>query len=508
MRIRYGTVAVLGTLLMVFGPILSAEEPASNMVLAAEGDEMVPPLTIQSDSTATEDYEQFEGEPVVNVYDPWSLSREHFPSSLETSLRNVNYKLGGQFRTEPNSANFNFHPITISDDQQAHSAVLSRMRLWLTVEPNPNVEGYIQIEMGHILWGSNFDFPKTYPTIDEIGIELRRGWVAYHAPHVGKWRIGVLDWHDSFNDTLANSDYDFQVGGVDWHWFDDMYKIWMGAFVPYDEVFPAFVSPQGGNRDAVLLTFDLDRKMGERNQLGLSVYSIIDDGVYSYPTAMPYNSAWDIWVGGRASGGPENLPLSAFAILNYGHREEIGDVADFSHLGWAARVGAGPIPALFGKFSTQFIYSSGEADPNARSSSEFRTVAQSFRDNFGAQGYWSYMHLTSPFGPDDVNDLGVGLQNRGLGLITVQGKFEYQITERLSATESVGWLQSAVDNPINGARDIGTELAHMFTYNVGGGLVLDFGGAYLFTGDFYRAGPLAPRPDNLFELFARAQLEF
>ena len=43
----------------------------------------------------------------------------------------------------------------------------------------------------------------------------------------------------------------------------------------------------------------------------------------------------------------------------------------------------------------------GESD-----TTEFRTVAQSYRDNFGAQGYWSYTHLTTPNGPDDVNDLG------------------------------------------------------------------------------------------------------
>jgi hypothetical protein len=41
------------------------------------------------------------------------------------------------------------------------------------------------------------------------------------------------------------------------------------------------------------------------------------------------------------------------------------------------------------------------------------------------------------------------------------------------------------------------ELAEMFSYNFGHGLTLDVGAAVLFTGDFYRASPNAPSPDNL-----------
>src|SRR5262249_20893710 len=123
-------------------------------------------------------------------------------------------------------------------------------------------------------------------------------------------------------------------------------------------------------------------------------------------------------------------------------------------------------------------------------------------------GYWSYMHLLTPNGPDDVNDLGVGLQNRGLGLYTIQAKYGFPLTCKLTSTTAAGWFRSQRPNPVSGSSEIGTEVSQVFTYDFGGGLKLDIGAAYLFTGSFYRAGPTGPDPENLYEGFARLQLEF
>ena len=156
------------------------------------------------------------------------------------------------------------------------------------------------------------------------------------------------------------------------------------------------------------------------------------------------------------------------------------------------------MPVWCGRLSAQTLFSTDE----------FRTIAQSLRDNFGAQGYWSYLALTSPHGPSDVNDLGVSLQNRGLGLFTVQSKYEYDVHECLSGMFAVGWLRSTETNPMSGASEMGTELVKMFTYDFGGGLKADLGAAVLFTGDFYKPAPGAPQPDTLWEVFSRVQLEF
>ncbi len=104
------------------------------------------------------------------------------------------------------------------------------------------------------------------------------------------------------------------------------------------------------------------------------------------------------------------------------------------------------------------------------------------------------MHITSANGPSDVNDLGVSLQDRGLGLFTVQAKYEYPLCKKLTGTLAVGWLRSACANPTSGSTEIGTEISQMFTYNFGGGLKLDLGAAYLLTGDFYKTAPVAPSP--------------
>ena len=118
------------------------------------------------------------------------------------------------------------------------------------------------------------------------------------------------------------------------------------------------------------------------------------------------------------------------------------------------------------------------------------------------------MHLTTPNGPDDVNDLGLSLQNRGYGLFTVQAKYEIELSKKLLSTSAVGWMRSAQNNAVSGSSNLGTELAEQFTYDFGGGLHLDFGVSVLFTGDFYAASPTGPSPTNLYEVFTRFQMEF
>jgi hypothetical protein len=378
------------------------------------------------------------------------------------------------------------------------------------VHPNRHVEGYIQIEVGHMPWGSNFDFPKTYvgprwPAADDrVGMELRRGWLGYKNANIGRLRAGIQGWQDSFGQTLASSDWDFSVGGLSWVRDFPSY----GDMAMQFGIFSLFEGLETQADDAVLLALDLDWKTAKNGSFGFSVYYLPDSGEYSYPTADPYDSAWDVWLGVRATTELGPIPLNMFGIYNTGQRKELGGLPTFSHDGAALKLEAGAIPFACGKFFFQTLYSTGDSNPNDNHSGEFRTVAQSARDNFGAQGYWSYLVITSPQGPSDVNDLGISLQNRGLGLFTVQAKYEYPIYRRLSGNLAVGWLRSDTLNPVSGANDIGTELANIFRLDFGGGLVADFGASVLFTGDFYRTSPAAPRPDNLSEAYTRLQLEF
>jgi hypothetical protein len=425
---------------------------------------------------------------------------------------------GGQYRIEPNSANFPFQPLVITNHEQTETFVSQRMRLWATVNPNENVEGYIQVQIGGVLWGQNVDFPKTFdgpkfpPNEDRVGIMLRRGWLAYQDEECGKWRAGILDWHDSFGDTLASSDYEFDIGGVDWTKvfkdFNNLKVVLASLFLSDLPLITTETVPLGSHT-AWLLTADVDQPIGEKSSVGASVYYLPDRGDYSYPTFFPYRSAWDVWFGVRGKTVVlDTLPVNAFAILNTGERKDIYGLTDFRHTGFAGKFEAGPLPLGPGKLSAQALYSSGSSHPGEGSTDEFRTVAQTYRDNFGAQGYWSYTYLTTPNPPSDVKDLGISLQNRGLGLFTLQAKYEYPICKKLTGTSAVGWFRSSSANPTSGSSNIGTELAQMLTYHFGGGLNLDVGAAYLATGDFYKAGPTASSPNDLWMLFSRLQLEF
>lgn len=344
---------------------------------------------------------------------------------------------------------------------------------------------------------------------EEVGIELRRGFLSYRHEDIGTFQVGIQDWSDSFWDTLASGDWDFNVGGI--HFSRSLTslgeaELGLGAFKMWE-------GDVTKDRDeSNLFVADIDFPVRDESTVGVSLYYVYDNDEYSYPDDAeveitypvgPYSSSWDYWLGLRGKTVCRSVPLEAFIIFNEGEMED----PDWDHNRFA--LGAwGNYDLGWGTFSMQGLYSTGDDDPGDDDSDEFRTVAQSVRDNFGAQGYWSYLSLTSPHGPSDVNDLGVSLQNRGLGLITLQGKLEFPITENLSGYTAVGWFRSDEDRPTSDDKDMGTEVMAQATYDFGHGLKLDFGGAYFFTEDFYRAAADGDSPDDLYELFARMQLEF
>lgn len=416
--------------------------------------------------------------------------------------------LGGQYRLMFNGANYGYHATSVSDDPPSQTFLNQRLRTWLTVQTSENVEAYVQAQMGHIAWGENYDFPKTFvgprwpPADDRVGAMMRYGYLAYHTDELGRFQAGVQGWQDCFGQTLFSSDWDFSVGGLSWvRKFPAMGDIQMK--------FGIFELVQGDVHlvdQSYLLTLDLDRSVMERHSVGFSAYFLPDRGGYSYPSSVfaPYRSAWDVWLGGRFRLGLPIVPINGFAIYNMGDREDYGNVPTFHHDGVALKLEAGPVPIGPGKVSTQALYSTGGNTPGGG----FRTVAQSARDNFGAEGYWSYLMLVTAQGYTDVNDLGVSLQNRGCGLLTIQTKYDYPIFQRLSGTIAVGWLRSDTPNSANGSTDMGTEIGNNFTLDFGGGLKADMGAAVLFTGDFYKPSTGAPPPATLYEAFTRVQLEF
>ena len=194
---------------------------------------------------------------------------------------------------------------------------------------------------------------------------------------------------------------------------------------------------------------------------------------------------------------------SFFLILNSGHVEAL----DWTHTGWAAKW-AMRVPLRQGTFRWQTLYAAGDDGVDPHRSGEFRTIAQAAGDNLGAQGYWSLLAVSSPRGPADLTDLGLGLQNGGRGLLTIQAGWEHPIAERWSLYTATGWLRTDQPRTRRGARAIGTELLTELHWQMAEVLALDAGIAWLLTGDFLRMPLSHSAPENLHQAYARWQLEF
>ncbi len=375
----------------------------------------------------------------------------------------IPFAVGGQYRIMGNASNFQNHSTTLSTDQPLDGFANQRFRTWMTVSPNENVQAYIQVQMGSVLLGANNDFSKTFAaplslSNDQVGIMLRRAFLSYQSEGIGRIRVGIQDFSDSFGDTLASADWDFNVGGIAWDktfkQYNDL-KLQLGAYLLAE-------SGALNSANAYLIAFDATQPLSDKFAAGFSVYYLPDFGNYSYPTLAPYQSAQDVWLGWRFKGETACIPWNTFVIWNYGERLDEGTAPVFIHSGAAAKFEVGAVDAGPGKFSMETLVSTGGHQGN-NYSSEFRTVAQSEQDNFGSQGYWGYLPLISPYGPTDVNDMGVGLQNRGLGLFTVQGKYAMPLTPWLTSTFTGGYLRSMISNPVSNSHDMGMELAQTFT---------------------------------------------
>ncbi|RME78690.1 MAG: hypothetical protein D6785_11890 [Planctomycetota bacterium] len=434
--------------------------------------------------------------------------------------------LGGQYRIMGNASNFGWHAKTLTRDQTSTSFINQRFRTWLNLHEKQakNVGVYFQLEIGHNMWGDDREGPKTHRANgNEVGLELRRGflWLKFWKSHL--LRVGVQSFHDrfgekpdfqkdwlfsvdqydSFGAVLANSIWDFNVGGISLEGsFKKSYHYRLGWYLLGGGT--TFT----GRNAANLLASDLDIELGN-HLFGGSLYYLRDKGDYSYgnfggpKTAAGYDHAWDLWAGLRGHISFSKQLLFSFFII-YNHGEVAGPL--YIHNGWAFK---GALTANLKKAGTirfQTIYSTGSK--NTRDSSSFRTIAQSERDDLGSQGYWSFLGLTSPWGPSDVKDLGVSLQNQGLGLLTIQASYEKGLTSFLTGYLGLGWLQSASPNPNNDKKDMGLEVFLELTWTINKIVNFKTGFSYFMTGDFYKASTGVGNPDDLYEAYFRMQIEF
>ena len=452
------------------------------------------------------------------------------PCAPGIALGDVRIAVGGQYRLMGNGSNFGFHDRTIGGEQPGSLIGNQRFRTWLNVHDRDTCRygAYTQLEIGHTALGSGGEFPKTVGSgDDQVGIELRRGYLWFKPTEQSLVRAGVVPWEDRFGERptfssplwtinraetsqapLANSDWEFTVGGLTfeatarerWHYALAALVLQRGGTIVGDDA------------AAWLLAADVDRSIGSA-LWGASVYYLRDGAGYSYGAfggpsmtrsfRTPIHRSSDLWIGGRGHIEHGRGSTALFLILNTG---EVPDHA-WTHTGWAAKA-ATTVATRRGTVHLRTLYSTGGNTADPSHSGEFRTIAQSVRDNRGAQAYWSLLGLTSPRGSSDVNNLGIGLQNGGLGLLTLQAGYEQPLAERWTGILAAGWLRSDTPNPASGSTAIGTELLAEARWRMGPLMALEIGGALLLTGDFFRANAGTERPARLHELYTRWQLAF
>ena len=446
------------------------------------------------------------------------------------ALGDVRIAIGGQYRLMGNGSNFGFHDRYVGENQRGNLIGNQRFRTWLNIHDRDACRygAYTQVEIGHTALGSGDEFPKTVGSgDDQVGMKLRRGFLWFKPSERSLVRAGIVAWEDRFGERptfssplwtinradtsqapLANSDWEFTVGGVtfeatareSWHYA-------LGALLLRRRA-----TPVDEDSASWLLTADVDRSLGS-SLWGASVNYLRDAAGYSYGAfggpsparsfRTPIHRSSDLWVGGRGHIEHGRGSTALFLILNRG---EVPDHA-WTHTGWAAKA-ATTLAAGRGTVHLRTLYSTGDDGTDAGRSREFRTIAQSVRDNRGAQAYWSLLGLTSPRGPSDVNDLGIGLQNGGLGLLTAQAGYEQPLADRWTGYLAAGWLRSDAPNSVSGSTAIGTELLAEARWQMGPLMALEIGGALLLTGDFFRTGPAAAKPAALHQLYTRWQLGF
>ena|GEM_PF-2130282 len=425
--------------------------------------------------------------------------------------------VGGQYRVMGDQSNFSWHDATIPAPGAAMTPTRNafsnlRLRNNLDVRVDERHGGFLQYEVGHVSLGANAEFPKaagnsSNPDMQPGDIELRRAFLYDDRGGKGTYRVGILDFTDPYGSILASADWDFNVGGVDFYkklGHDDPFELRLGAY-------QLFEHNHRISDDTALYAFDLNYVHDAKRSIGLGYHVMDDSGSYSYAHlnthSKTYLSSHDYWLGLHGTTSIGDVALRGAFIHNEGSRLDVGP-GRWTHSGDAVRVEAVTPVGRKSTLSVQGMHTSGEADPNTRNSGEFRTIAQSAGDNFGAASYWGYLSITSPHGPSDINDLGVSSQNRGLGLNTLQGKLDVSFNRKLAGTLAAGWLTADKTNPANGGKEIGTEGRAELAWTLGKGFEIQSGIAHLWTGSFYKTGPTAGDPENLYQLYTRTQLEF
>lgn len=413
-------------------------------------------------------------------------------------LDKLNISMGIQYRVMYNYSNIPGPGGTTFSNTEPYDFFRQRLRLNVEMKPTENAGGFLQIEYRGGFGGSSPDQSDPRggnPTVNPFNRLQARGvryGYLYVAPMEGSnITVGILPISDQVGDTLFSADWDFNVGGIAYMAKRGPIDYRLAYLRLVDTVNSGNISDldNDGNVYVADLNYGLDMVKLGAHIYYLGIGRVTDPRA---PASLSDGRTDESWYGLTAAGSLGPSSLNGFFIINNGKTSGSDE-----HTGYAVKA-EGSIPLGPAKGFLLFIYTTGD-DPG-KVDKRFTTI-----QNFvGTQGYWAYTHLFTANGPSDVNDLGVRIDNGGLGLLTLQGKLSSPIVARLSGDLIAGFFQAAKEKVAGGGKNMGTELAGMLTFEVSNNLNLQAGVASAFLGDDF----FGANADDLYEVFSRFQLQF
>jgi hypothetical protein len=412
-------------------------------------------------------------------------------------IEKFNVKIGLQYRVMYNYSNIPLSGVNTAADTDDYDFFRQRMRFNIDVQPVENVGGFLQLEYRGGWGGSSpaSSDPRgaglslnAFNRLEARGV--RYGYIYYIPNDASYLAAGIIPVSDQLGDTNFSADWDFNVGGIAWSSMFGNVDYRLAYVRAIDGVASSDSSVVEDN--AHLFIADANFPAGEKAKVGGHIYYLYSDGDLSKALGFP-GEVKQGWYSLSGSADLGALMLNGFVSLND------GDVGKTDNTGYALKAEA-IIPLGSPTLKVLAVYSSGD-EAGKEPDDQYRTI----QGIFGTEGYWAYTHLFTANGPSDVNDLGVGLDNGGLGLLSIQAKVEGPLMDKLSGELTGGWFQAGEDNA-TGNDDMGGEVGGMVTYEMAKYLNLQVGVAYAFLGDFFEVDK--KNPDDLYEVYTRFQLQF
>src|SRR3990172_3610611 len=406
----------------------------------------------------------------------------------------------------------------MSQDEDVDSGVAAARLRWRPtwdVKVNNDVSMHMQLNIGHIQSNtSNARFEQG----GAPAVALRHAVLNFTTPETGgRFSAGLVPMSDKFGDTLFSGDWDF----------NPLALAWMGKIENVDirlatgKLMESDVT-KDDDLDAYLA--DIDLPMG-KGSVGASVYVFRSgDGVTSLD--LNNDSAADDlgdsvsqnYIGIRATQDLGFAKVNGSFIYNTGTIEKCdatfcgvalaGDDVDNS--GYAIKL-EGTKPVGSANVGLMFIMTSGDKDFMTTDSPSSFITPMALIDH---HGYWGYTGKLNVQGPTDTgidNPLRVdgsvyGGDGLGYGLMTVQVKADFPVTDRLDGYAAIGIFQHQ-DVPSANDESIGTDIYIQGKYSIAQNLNLEAGFDYASIGKD-NAAYANTVDNNIMLLVARLQLEY